>query len=62
MSMRRESEQWRLYNESQTGIRGRVYDVVIPDCLTVSELRGYLDDIYHEYSSEQYPCVEQLKD
>jgi len=62
MSVRRESEQWGLDKESQTGIRSRVYDVVIPDYLTVSELRSYLYDIYHEYSSEQYPCVEQLKD
>jgi hypothetical protein len=60
MSVRRESEQRRLYKESQTGIRSRVYDVVIPDYLTASELRGYLDDIYHEYSSERYPKVEQL--
>ncbi|WP_431188325.1 DUF7661 family protein [Pseudoalteromonas phenolica] len=39
MSVRRGSEQWGLYKESQTGIRSRVYDVVIPDYLTASELR-----------------------
>lgn len=60
MSVRRESEQWRIYKESPTGIRSRVYDVVIPDYLTASELKGYLDDIYHEYASERYPNVEQL--
>ena len=42
----------------ETGISSRVYDVVIPDYFTASELRGYLDDIYHEYSSKRYPKVE----
>ncbi len=53
-------QEWQLFIESETGIRARVYDVVIPHELTENELAGYLDDIYHEYSTEQYPKVEML--
>ena len=57
MSVRRISGEWQLFNESQTGMRARVYDVVIPPELTEDDLPGFLDDIYHEYANEQYPSV-----
>ncbi|MCG9720305.1 hypothetical protein [Shewanella sp. Isolate7] len=57
MSVRRISGEWQLFNESQTGMRARVYDVVIPPELTEDELPGFLDDIYHEHANEQYPSV-----
>jgi len=57
MSVIRQDEQWVLFRESDTGIRAKVYDVVIPSELTPEELVGYLDDIYHEYSSERRPRV-----
>lgn len=57
MSVRRVGEEWQLFNESQTGMRSRVYDVVIPPKLTEAQLLSYLDDIYHEQASVQHPEV-----
>ena len=57
MSVIRQDEQWVLFRESDTGIRAKVYDVVIPSELTPEELVGNLDDIYHEYSCERRPRV-----
>lgn len=60
MSVVKKEQEWQLFNESVTGIRSRVYDVVIPVELKESELEKYLDDIYHEYSSETNPRVKRL--
>ncbi len=60
MSVLKKSEEWQLFNESDTGIRTRVYDVVIPSDLESTELGTYLDDIYHEYSSEKHPVVIEI--
>ncbi|ASJ98345.1 DUF7661 family protein [Shewanella marisflavi] len=57
MSVRRVGEEWQLFSESQTGMRSRVYDVVIPPELTEEQLLGYLDDIYHKQASAQNPKV-----
>lgn len=57
MSILKKNEEWQLFNESDTGIRSRVYDVVIPSDLDPAKFGTYLDDIYHEYSSVQYPKV-----
>ena len=57
MGVYREGEFWVLYNESDTGIRSKVYDVVIPQELDSSKLAGYLDDIYHEYATDKHPSV-----
>lgn len=57
MSVIRKQHEWHLFNESDTGIRSRVYDVVIPSELTREQLTTYLDDIYHEYSSVRHPKV-----
>lgn len=56
----REQELWLLYQESVTAIRRRIYDIVIPDFLSEDELTGYLDDIYHEYASDDHPSVIRL--
>ncbi|WDE12760.1 DUF7661 family protein [Thalassomonas haliotis] len=60
MSVRRTGQQWQLFNDSDTGMSARVYELVIPPELTVDELAGYLDDIYHEYANENYPEVVKL--
>ncbi|MEC4089176.1 DUF7661 family protein [Pseudoalteromonas rubra] len=57
MSVSRVEAHWQLFNDSDTGMRARVYDVVIPPELDESELARYLDDIYHERSSEAHPRV-----
>jgi len=60
MSVRREAGQWLLYIESDTSIRRRVYDVVIPEDLSAEQLTSYLDDIFHEWASDKHTRVVQL--
>lgn len=60
MSVLKKEQEWLLFNESDTGIRSRVYDVVIPPDLLDSELAKYLDDIYHENASDKHPRVKRL--
>ncbi|NMP29928.1 hypothetical protein HII17_00015 [Thalassotalea sp. M1531] len=57
MSVLKKEQEWQLFNESDTGIRSRVYDVVIPSDLDSTQLETYLDDIFHEYSSDKHPKV-----
>ncbi|KDM93424.1 hypothetical protein [Photobacterium galatheae] len=59
MSVQRKDSEWLLFMESETSLRARVYDVVIPPELREEELAGYLADIYHEQASAQYPSVER---
>ncbi|WP_440056558.1 DUF7661 family protein (plasmid) [Pseudoalteromonas sp. T1lg65] len=61
MSVIKKEQQWQLFNESYTGIRSRVYDVIIPPDINENELKRFLDDIYHEYSSEKHSKVKRLK-
>lgn len=60
MSVQRQNEEWLLYRESETSIRARVYDVLIPSDLAEEELARYLADIYHEFASEKYPSVKRI--
>ncbi|MBO9491993.1 hypothetical protein J7384_16655 [Endozoicomonas sp. G2_1] len=60
MSVVRKDKEWQLFNEPDIGIRSRVYDVVIPSELKESELEKYLDDIYHEFSSEKHSRVKRV--
>lgn len=62
MSVMRTNDEWLLFNEPAmpmraTGMRTRVYDVVIPSDLTSTQLASYLADIYHEYASDKHPKV-----
>ncbi|WP_019616594.1 DUF7661 family protein [Psychromonas ossibalaenae] len=59
MSVLRKNEQWLLYLESDTSIRARIYDVVIPSELNESELDCYLADIFHENASIKFSTVER---
>ncbi len=60
MSVIKKESEWQLFNESYTGIRSRVFDVMIPSEMEESELEKYLDDIYHEFASEKHPRVRRL--
>lgn len=60
MSVIRKNDEWLLFRESQSQLRSRVYDVVIPAHLSVQELGQYLDDMYHEHASATHPNVTQL--
>jgi hypothetical protein len=60
MSVLKKGDEWQLFNEPDMGMRSRVFDVVIPSDLESTELGTYLDDIYHEYSSEKHPAVIEI--
>ena len=48
MAVLRKNDEWLLFLDSGTGLRSRIYDVVIPADLAESELAMYLADIFHE--------------
>ena len=60
MSVQRKEGEWLLFRESTTGVKARVYEVVIPDDLEESELEIYLADMYHESASERHSSVVRL--
>jgi len=60
MSILKKENEWLLFNESDTGLRSRVYDVVIPSDMEPRELATYLDDIYHEYATDKNPKVIEI--
>ena len=60
MSVQRKDGEWLLFRESNTGVRARVYEVVIPAELEESELAAYLADIFHESASEKHSSVVRL--
>ena len=57
MAVRRELGQWLLFQDSGTGLKTPVPDVMIPEELDESELAGYLAAIYHEYATDEVPEV-----
>jgi hypothetical protein len=61
MSVQRKGDEWLLYRESNTGVRARVFQVVIPSDLEESELATYLADIFHESANEKHPSVVRLE-
>lgn len=62
MSVQRKSNEWLLFLESETSLRVRVYDVVIPSELSQEELPRFLADIYHENATSMNDQVELLSD
>lgn len=60
MSVQRKDSEWLLFRESNTGVRARVHEVVIPADLDETDLATYLADIFHESASEKYSSVVRL--
>ena len=60
MSVQRKDDEWLLFRESNTGVRARVYEVVILADLEESELATYLADIFHESANEKHLSVIRL--
>jgi len=60
MSVQRKAGEWLLFRDSNTGVRARVHEVVIPEELEEDELATYLADIYHESATEKHPSVVRL--
>lgn len=61
MSVQKKNDEWLLFNDSDTGMRSRVYDVVIPSDIDEQALITYLGDIYHEYATDKNPDVKLIK-
>jgi len=61
MSVHRKGDFWLLFNDSATGMPVRNYDVVIPDELSAGELAKFLDDMFHEYATNDNPSVKTIK-
>ncbi|MGR5061576.1 DUF7661 family protein [Photobacterium sp. DNB22_13_2] len=57
MSVQKKDGFWLLFKESETAMRARIYDVVIPPELEEADLATYLADIYHEQASARHPNV-----
>ncbi|MDO6611928.1 hypothetical protein Q4601_06785 [Shewanella sp. 1_MG-2023] len=60
MSVKRIDNEWHLFIDSNTGLRTRVYDVVIPSELSEHELARYLGDIFHESARDDKTDVTRL--
>ena len=60
MSVQRKNNEWLLFVESDTSLRARVYDVVIPSELPQEHLSTFLADMYHENSTKKHDRVELL--
>lgn len=61
MSVHRNEGEWLLFLESDTSMRVRVYEVIIPSELEEGVIASYLFDIYHENANQKYASVERLR-
>jgi hypothetical protein len=61
MRVVREQDRWRLYRLSDEGKLALVRDFSIPPELTVEELAGFLDDMYHEFATQDRPAVTRVE-
>lgn len=60
MSVQRKNNAWLLFAESDTSLRARIYDVVIPPELPQEDLPKFLADMYHENATKRHDRVELL--
>ncbi|MFM2586766.1 hypothetical protein [Vibrio sp. TBV020] len=60
MSVERYEGEWRLYRESESSIKARVYDIYIPSDLDESMVGRFLADMYHEYATSKHPEVKRI--
>ncbi len=51
---------WLTFYLGDEGKRSSAPDIVIPPDMPESEIAQYLDDLCHEWATEQHPCVKQL--
>ncbi len=51
---------WLTFYLGAEGKRRSAPDIVIPPDMPESEIAQYLDDLCHEWATEQHPCVKQL--
>ncbi|VED53769.1 Uncharacterised protein [Raoultella terrigena] len=62
IGVQREGERWLIFRADLTERKfSRLYEVIIPDDLTETEIPGWLDDIFHEAATEKYPEVRRIE-
>ena len=54
------SNGWITFYIGVEGKKRPAPDIVIPPDISKSEIAQYLDDLCHEWATEQHPCVKQL--
>jgi len=53
------SDGWTAFYQNNDGKRRRA-DFLIPRDLDSGEIAKYLDDLFHEFATEDHPCVRVL--
>lgn len=62
IGVQREDGRWLVYRIDFTEQKSsRLYDVIIPDDLSESEIPGWLDDIFHEAATVRHPEVRRIQ-
>ena len=62
VGVKRDGDRWLLFNVNRNESKySRIYDVIIPDSLSEDEIPRWLDDIYHETASAEYPEVVRVE-
>ncbi|MGE0970443.1 DUF7661 family protein [Klebsiella sp. WOUb02] len=62
IGVQREDGRWLVYRVDLTERKSsRLYDVIIPDDLSETEIPGWLDDIFHEAASARHPEVRRIQ-
>lgn len=62
IGVQREGERWLVFRADLTERKfSRLYEVIIPDDLTETEILGWLDDIFHEAATEKHPEVRRIE-
>jgi hypothetical protein len=51
---------WATYYLGSEGKRRPAIDIVVPADIQESEIEQYLDDLCHEWATEQHPDVKRL--
>ena len=54
------SNGWATFYVGTEGKRRTAQDIVIPPDLPESEISQYLDDLCHEWATDQHPHVKQI--
>lgn len=62
IGVQREDGRWLVYRIDLTERKSsRLYEVIIPDDFSETEIPGWLDDIFHEAASVRHPEVRRIQ-
>lgn len=62
IGVQRQHDRWLVFRVDMSEQKfSRLYDVIIPDDLTETEIVGWLDDIFHEAATAKHPDVTRIR-